>query len=98
MFKIFKIIWQIKKGTFNAKEFAGEEGADMATGVLWIPIIILGVLALFLLVTGFTTFWFGPVTFLGILGLLTLLPIFILLKIKNKITKAIQNQVNRTTI
>lgn len=93
MFKIFKILKigrDIEKGTFDTHNFAGKEVSGFTTGVLNLPIFIFGVIAVLLLLIGFTSFWFGPVTFLGILGIITLIPMFTLIIIKKKITHAIE--------
>lgn len=97
IFKAIKIVRQIKNGTFDSREFAGEEAGDLATGVLDLPIFLFGALASFCIIFGFTALWFGPVIILGIFGLLFLIPVFILLKIKKKITEAIEKRINKKT-
>ncbi len=95
IFKAIKILRQIKNGTFDSREFAGQEAGDLATGVLDLPIFLFGALASFCIIFGFTALWFGPVIILGILGLLFLIPVFILVKIKKKITEAIEKRINK---
>ncbi len=80
IFKAFKILKQIKNGTFKTREFAGQEAGDMAGSVLGLPIFIFEALTLFLLIVGFTPLWFGPVTGLGILGIVFLIPLFTLMR------------------
>lgn len=91
--KAFRILKQIKNGTFRAREFAGKEAGDTAGSVLGLPIFIFEAITLFLLVVGFTPFWFGPVPILGIIGIIFLIPLFTLIKIKKKITHAIEEHI-----
>jgi len=94
-FKLFKAARQIKNGTFNAHDFAGDEAGDLATGVLDIPIIILGVLALFCVIFGFTGLWFGPVIILGFLGVILAIILGIAVLIKRFVTRVIKNYINK---
>lgn len=95
IFNVIKAAWQMKKGTFDAKDFAGEEAGDFATSVLEIPIILGVILILILVLFGFTPLWFGPVTVLGIIGLILIVPLFILIKIKNYIAKRVKNTIHK---
>lgn len=94
--KSIKILKQIKNGTFNMRGFASEEVNDMTRGVLAVPIYICAGLSILFLFLGFSSFWFGPVTFFGILGFLMIIPLFTLIKIKEKITDAIKEHIEET--
>ncbi len=72
IFKIGRIIRQLKNGTFSSKEFAVEEATDTLKGVFVLPFIINGALVVVAFLLGWTDLfavssWVGKLVFFVLL-------------------------------
>lgn len=101
IFKITRVIRQLRSGTFSSKEFAVDEASDVLKGVFVLPFVINVALVVVVFLLGWTDLfavssWVGKLVFFVLL--IPLVIQFVLYKIAKRIIVELAQKADKHTL